>query len=185
MNFSESPSPPGQGSTRTGKGTFALGSADESCSFFEATEVSGEDPEVDTEVGVCWAAELVPCNLADSALKEENDNWVDLQLVGLVCWYPLGSHSLPGVGLGELHSLMEPGLAVELHSLIELAGELHNFLGVGWVEERLRVGSLLDATGVDSWADSLQMGVEVEQQQQQLEQEVGNWVPPRLVGLCS
>ena len=144
------------------------------------TEVSGEGPEVDTEVRVCWRAELVPGNLADSALKEELDSWVDLQLVelvGLVCWDPVGLHSLPGVGLGGLHSLLEPGLAVELHSLIELAVELHNLLGVGWVEESLRVDPLLVAAGLDSWVDSLLVGLEV---QQQLEREAGNWAPPRL-----
>ena len=149
------------------------------------TEVSWEDPEVDTEVAVCWRAEVVPCNLAYSALKEEHDSWVDLQLVvlvGLVCWHPVGPHSLPGVGLGEFHSLIEPGLAVELHSLIELAGELHNLLGVGWVEESLRVGPLLVAAGVGSWVESMQVGLEVEQQ---LEREVGNWAPPRLEELCS
>lgn len=122
----------------------------------------------------------MPGNLADSALKEELDSWVDLQLVelvGLVCWDPVGLHSLPGVGLGGLHSLLEPGLAVELHSLIELAGELHNLLGVGWVEESLMVGPLLVAAGLDSWVDSLLVGLEV---QQQLEREAGNWAPPRL-----
>ena len=126
---------------------------------------------------VCWKAELVPGNLADSALKEELDSWVDLQLVelvGLVCWDPVGLHSLPGVGLGGLHSLLEPGLAVELHSLIELAGELHNLLGV---VESLMVGPLLVAAGLDSWVDSLLVGLEV---QQQLEREAGNWAPPRL-----
>ena len=46
------------------------------------TEVSGVDPEVDTEVGVCWTAELVPCNLACLALKEALDSSVDLHLVG-------------------------------------------------------------------------------------------------------
>ena len=119
----------------------------------------------------------MPGNLADSALKEELDSWVDLQLVelvGLVCWDPVGLHSLPGVGLGGLHSLLEPGLAVELHSLIELAGELHNLLGV---VESLMVGPLLVAAGLDSWVDSLLVGFEV---QQQLEREAGNWAPPRL-----
>ena len=80
-------------------------------------------------------------------------------------------HSLIGSGLAvELHNLIEPGFAVELHSLIgfagelhyllELAGELHNLIGV----DCLRVGSLLVAAGLDSWADSLQVGIEVEQQ---------------------
>ena len=90
-----------------------------------------EDPEVDTEV--CCLADLVPCNLACLALKEEHDSWwVDLHLVEMVevaCWEPVQSRSLPAeAGLGELHSLLELGLA----------GELHNLLGVGWVES-LRV----------------------------------------------
>ena len=81
MKFSESPSPPGRGSTRIGRGTSVLGSADAE-PFLEVTEVSEEDPEVDTEVAVYWAAELVPCNLACLALKE--DSSVDLHLVGLL-----------------------------------------------------------------------------------------------------
>ena len=81
MKFSESPSPPGRGSTRIGKGTSVLGSADGE-PFLEVTEVSEGDPEVDTEVAVCWAAELVPCNLACLALKEALDSSVDLHLVG-------------------------------------------------------------------------------------------------------
>ena len=89
--------------------------------------------------------------------------------MGLVCWDPVGPHSLLGVGLGELHSL------------IELARELHNLLGVG-LEESLRVGPLLVAAGLDSWVDSMLVGLEV---QQQLELEVGNWAPPRLEELCS
>ena len=51
LNFSASPSPPGRGSTRIGRGTFALGSADDS--FLELTGVSWEDPEVDRKVEVC------------------------------------------------------------------------------------------------------------------------------------
>ena len=66
----------------------------------------------------------------------------------------MGPHSLLGVGLGELHSL------------IELARELHNLLGVGWLEESLRV-----VAGLDSWVDSMLVELEV---QQQLELEVGN-----------
>ena len=126
------------------------------------TEVSEGDPEVDTEVAVCSAAELVPCNLACLALKE--DSSVDLHLVVLlVCLDPVGNHSLAGVELGELRNLMEPGFAVKLHSLIGFAGELHNLIGVDCVEESLRVGSLLVAAWLDSWADSLQVGIEVEE----------------------
>ena len=94
-------------------------------------------------------AGLVPCNLACLALKEEHDSWwVDLHLVKMVevaCWEPVQSCSLPAeVGLGQLHSLLEFGLA----------GEIHNLLGVGSIE------SLRVVAGLDSWADSLQVGLE-------------------------
>ena len=90
-----------------------------------------------------------------------------------VGWDPSGIHRLSGVGLEELHSLVELELE-ELYSLIELElGELHNLFEVGQVWQSLRL---------DSWVDSLQVELEV---QQQLEVEVGNWAPPRLEELCS
>ena len=116
----------------------------------------------------------MPGSLVCLALKEEHDSSVDLEVVKVACWDPvMGSRSWTGVGLEELHSLVELELE-ELYSLIELElGELHNLFEVGQVWQSLRL---------DSWVDSLQVELEV---QQQLEVEVGNWAPPRLEELCS
>ena len=114
----------------------------------------------------------MPGSLVCLALKEEHDSSVDLGVVKVACWDPVvGSRSWTGVGLEELHSLIELGL-----------GELHNLFEVGQVGQSLRVGPLLVVAGLDSWVDSLQVGLEV---QQQFEGEVGNWAPPRLAELCS
>ena len=85
-----------------------------------------------------------------------------------VGWDPSGIHRLSGVGLEELHSLIE----------LELGEELRNLLVVFWdrIEGTLRVGSLLVAAEVGSLADFLNVEVEV---QLQVEVEVGNWAPPR------
>ena len=80
-----------------------------------------------------------------------------------VGWDPSGIHRLSGVGLEELHSLVE----------LEL-GELRNLLVVFW--DRIEVGSLLVAAEVGSLADFLNVKVEV---RLQVEVEVGNWAPPR------
>ena len=80
-----------------------------------------------------------------------------------VGWDPSGIHRLSGVGLEELHSLIE----------LEL-GELRNLLVVFW--DRIEVGSLLVAAEVGSLADFLNVEVEL---QLQVEVEVGNWAPPR------
>ena len=113
----------------------------------------------------------MPGNLVCLALKEERDSWVDLEVVKVARWDPVvGSRSWTGVGLEELHSLIE----------LEL-GEVRNLLGVGWVGQSLLVvAPLLVVAGLDSWADSLQVELEVE-----LEVEVGNWAPPILEELCS
>ena len=63
-----------------------------------------------------------------------------------VGWDPSGIHRLSGVGLEELHSLIE----------LEL-GELRNLLVVFW--DRIEVGSLLVAAEVGSLADFLNVGV--------------------------
>ena len=80
-----------------------------------------------------------------------------------VGWDPSGIHRLSGVGLEELHSLVE----------LELE-ELRNLLVVFW--DRIEVGSLLVAAEVGSLADFLNVEVEL---QLQVEVEVGNWAPPR------
>ena len=80
-----------------------------------------------------------------------------------VGWDPSGIHRLSGVGLEELHSLIELDL-----------GELRNLLVVFW--DRVEVGSLLVAAEVGSLADFLNVEVEL---QLQVEVEVGNWAPPR------
>ena len=79
-----------------------------------------------------------------------------------VGWDPSGIHRLSGVGLEELHSLVE----------LEVGEELRNLLVVFW--DRIEVGSLLVEVG--SLADFLNVEVEV---QLQVEVEVGNWAPPR------
>ena len=81
-----------------------------------------------------------------------------------VGWDPSGIHRLSGVGLEELHSLIE----------LELGEELRNLLVVFW--DRIEVGSLLVAAEVGSLADFLNVEVEV---RLQVEVEVGNWAPPR------
>ena len=149
IDVSESPFLPGRGSTRIGRGTFAQFGSNGFCEVFE---------EVDTELEVSWM---------DGFLAPEQNNSVDLQPVEVevvrVGWDPSGIHRLSGVGLEELHSLIE----------LEL-GELRNLLVVFW--DRIEVGSLLVAAEVGSLADFLNVEVEV---QLQVEVEVGNWAPPR------
>ena len=106
----------------------------------------------------------MPGNLVSVALKEERDS--DLEVVKVDRWDPVvGSRSWTGVGLEELRSLIELQLV-----------EVRNLLGVGWVGQSLLAEPLPVVAGLDSWADSLQVGLEV---------EVGNWAPPRLEERCS
>ena len=158
IDVSESPFLPDRGSTRIGRGTFAQFGSNGFCEVFE---------EVDTELEVSW---MVGGFLAP---EEEQNNSVEVEVEPVevevrVGWDPSGIHRLSGVGLEELHSLIE----------LEL-GELRNLLVVFWdgIGETLRVGSLLlVAAEVGSLADFLNVEVEV---QLQVEVEVGNWAPPR------
>ena len=154
IDVSESPFLPGRGSTRKGRGTFAQFGSNGFCEVFE---------EVDTELEVSWMMDgfLAP--------EEEQNNSVEVEVEPVevevrVGWDPSGIHRLSGVGLEELHSLIE----------LELGEELRNLLVVFW--DRIEVGSLLVAAEVGSLADFLNVEVEV---QLQVEVEVGNWAPPR------